>query len=82
MLYAKTGIDVPTTDLSFQVEGNYVSYDGNQLYDVEAGIRYLFALGAGLEIGYKVLKVKIDDVDDFSMDTDYNGVYGKVVWDF
>ncbi|NOZ91128.1 MAG: TIGR04219 family outer membrane beta-barrel protein [Epsilonproteobacteria bacterium] len=82
MLYAKAKIDIPTTDLSFQAEGNYVNYDGNTLYDLEAGVRYLFALGFGVEAGYKTLKIKIDDVDDFSMDTDFNGFYGKVVWDF
>ena len=42
MLYLKTRFDVPTTDLSFQVEGDYVSYSGNTLYEVEAGVRYTF----------------------------------------
>ena len=82
MLYGKARVDIPTTDLSFQLEGNYVSYDDNMLYDMEAGARYTFALGFGLEAGYKLFKIKIDDVDDFSMDTDFSGFYGKVVWDF
>jgi len=82
MLYAKARIDVPTTDLSFQAEGNYISYDDNLLYDMEVGARYTFALGVGMELGYRFFKIKIDDVDDFSMDTDFNGPYGKLVWDF
>jgi len=82
MLYAKARFDVPTTDVSFQAEGNYISYDGNTLYDLEIGARYSFALGFGLEAGYKSFKLKLDDVDDLSMDTDFNGAYGKVVWDF
>jgi len=82
MLYAKARFDVPTTDLSFQAEGNYVTYDGNSLYDAEVGVRYTLALGLGLEAGYKTMKLKLDDVDDLSMDTDFSGAYGKLVWDF
>jgi len=82
MVYAKARVDVPTTDLSFQAEGNYVTYDGHTLYDAEVGVRYTLALGLGLEAGYKTLKIKLDDIDDLSMDTDFSGVYGKLVWDF
>jgi outer membrane protein len=82
MLYTKARLDVPTTDLSFQFEGNYISYDGNTLYDLELGARYTFALGFGVESGYKAFKLKIDDIDDLSMDADFNGIYGKLVWDF
>ena len=82
MLYGKARFDVPSTDLSFQVEGNYISYNGNTLYDAEAGIRYTFVLGLGLEAGYKTMKLKLDDIDDLTMDTDFSGAYGKLVWDF
>lgn len=82
MLYGKARFDVPTTDLSLQIEANYVTYDGNTLYDAEAGVRYTLTLGVGLEAGYRTMKLKLDDVDDFSMDTDFSGAYGKLVWDF
>ena len=82
MLYAKARLDLPTTNLSFQVEGNYVTYDGHTLYDFEAGARYTFLLGFGVEAGYKSLNLTIDDIDDTSLDADFSGVYGKVVWDF
>jgi len=82
MLYAKARLDIPTTDVSFQVEGNYVTYDGHTLYDLEAGARYTFMLGLGIEAGYKTLHLTIDDIDDTSLDADFSGVYGKIVWDF
>lgn len=82
MLYAKGKIDIPATDLSVLFEGDYVTYDNNQLYDVEVGARYNFALGFGIEAGYKALKIKVNDVDNVSMDTKFNGAYGKLVWDF
>jgi outer membrane protein len=82
MLYGKVRLDVPSTDLSFQVEGNYISYDGNTFYDAEIGARYTLALGLGFEAGYKTMKLKLDDIDDLSMDSDFSGAYGKLVWDF
>lgn len=82
MLYAKARLDVPTTDLSFQAEGNYVTYDGHTFYDAEAGIRYTFLLGLGLEAGYKTMKLEIVDIDDLNMNADFSGAYGKLVWDF
>jgi len=82
MLYAKARFDIPTTDISLQAEGNYVSYDGNTLYDAEVGLRYTFLLGLGLEAGYKTMKLKLDNVDDLTMDSDFSGAYGKLVWDF
>ncbi len=82
MLYAKARIDIPATNLSFQAEGDYISYGDNALYDLEIGARYSFLLGFGVEAGYKTFKIKIDDVDDISMDADFSGVYGKLVWDF
>ena len=82
MLYAKARFDVPTTDLSFQAEGNYATYDGHTLYDAEVGVRYTLALGLGLEAGYKTMKLELDDIDDLTMNTDFSGAYGKLVWDF
>jgi outer membrane protein len=82
MVYAKARFDIPTTDLSFQAEGNYISYDGNTFYDAEVGARYTLALGLGFEAGYKTMKLEIEDIDDLSMNADFSGAYGKLVWDF
>ena len=82
MLYGKAKIDIGNSDLSFLLEGDYISYKNNQLYDVELGARYSFALGFAIEAGYKALKIKVDDVDNVSMETKFNGAYGKLVWDF
>jgi len=82
MLYAKGRVNLPSTDLSFQIEGDYIGYDNNLLYDLEIGARYSFIMGFGVEAGYKTFKIKIDNVDDINMDTEFSGVYGKLVWDF
>jgi len=57
-------------DLKWNSEGDYVSYDGNTLYDAEVGLRYTFLLGLGLEAGYKTMKLKLNDVDDLTMKSD------------
>ncbi len=82
MVYAKARVPIPATDIALQVEGNYISYSGNQFYDFEAGVRYSFALGLGLEGGYKTMKLKLDDVDDLTLDSTFSGAYAKLVWDF
>ncbi len=82
MIYAKARVPIPSTDIAFQAEGNYISYSGNQFYDFEAGMRYTFALGLGIEGGYKTMKLKLDDVDDLSLDSTFSGAYAKLVWDF
>jgi len=82
MVYAKARLDIPATDLSFQAEGNYIAYDGHTFYDAELGARYTFALGLGLEAGYKTMRLDIKDIEDLSMESDFSGAYAKLVWDF
>ena len=82
MVYAKARVPIPATNIALQAEGNYISYSGNQFYDFEAGVRYTFALGLGLEGGYKTMKLKLDDVDDLTLDSTFSGAYAKLVWDF
>jgi outer membrane protein len=81
-LYAKARFDIPMSDISFQAEGDIVSYDDNTLYDLTLSARYTFALGVGLEAGFKTIKFKIDDIDDVTVDVDFTGGYAAVVWDF
>jgi hypothetical protein len=82
MLYTKVGLDIPITDLSLQLEGDYIKYNDKSMYDLELGVRYRFMLGFGIEAGYKAFRMKFDDVDNLGMNSDYHGVYGKVIWDF
>jgi len=81
-LYAKARFDIPMTDISFQAEGDIIAYDGNTLYDLYLSARYTFVIGLGLEAGMKMLKLKLDDVDDVTADIDFTGVYAALVWDF
>ena len=82
MLYSKIRLDIPTTKLSFQAEGNYVSLNGENIYNAEAGLRYTFSTGIGVEAGYKVIHLKFDNIDDLNLKSESSGTYGKLVMMF
>ncbi len=83
LVYGNLRFAIPFLEgFSVGAEGNWITYDGSVLYDVQADARYIFAIGLGLEVGYRYQKVKLDDVDDIDADIDIQGVYGGVVWDF
>lgn len=81
-LYAKARFDIPMSDLSFQAEGDMITYDGNTLYDATLSARYTIFMGLGVEAGVKLMKLKLDDVDDVTADFRTVGLLAAVVWDF
>ncbi len=81
-LYAKARFDIPMSGFSFQAEGDLITYNNSTLYDVDLGARYTFMLGLGVEAGVRMMKLKLDDVDDINADIDFSGAYISAVWDF
>ncbi len=82
-LYGKARFTIPTTDLSFQFEGDIFSYDKTSYYTYEASIRYTFSMGLGIEGGWKSLHFDSTDLTDgLILDMDFNGPYATIVWDF
>lgn len=75
MLYADLGLNVPTTGLRFGLEASAVSYSGHSLSDVKASVGYTFAGVVGLEAGYRMLRLKLDDLEDVSADVEIDGPY-------
>lgn len=84
LIYGKAQFDLPFTGFSAGFEGNYISYDGNDLSDYSAKISYLFdsALDLGVEAGYRVLSINIDDEDDVNTNLDLKGPYIAAVFHF
>ncbi len=82
-LYGKARFTIPTTDLSFQFEGDIFSYDETTYYTYEASVRYTFSMGLGIEGGWKALHLDSTDlVDGLTLDMDFSGPYAAIVWDF
>ena len=83
MLYGKVRLNLPTTDISLQLEANVVSYWDITTYDYELSARYTLAMGVGLEAGYKALHIDSDElVNGFDADMDFSGPYAAAIWDF
>jgi len=83
MVYANVRTPVPFLEgLSVGAEGNWIGYDGSTVFDLQADVRYTFAMGVGLEAGYRWQKIKLDDVDDTDADIDIDGFFVGLVWDF
>ncbi len=83
MLYANARVPMPfLSELSVGAEGSYITYDGSTLYDLQADVRYEFAMGLGIEAGYRAQKIKLDDVENTSTDVDIEGFFIGAVWDF
>ena len=83
LLYLKGRIEVPATDLSFQMEANALALSDTSMYDLELSARYTVMLGLGIEGGYRA--VSLDSytlVPGLDMDLDFSGPYAAIVWDF
>lgn len=82
MLYAKAQADLPFTGFSVESEINYIGYSGSSFYDFKAAAQYETEIGFGVEAGYRQMKLKIDDLDDFNSDIKVNGIYASVFYHF
>lgn len=83
MLYGKVRFNIPSTDVSVQAEVNLITFSGLTSYDYEVSVRYSFAMGLGIEAGYKTLHLDSNDLaDGLKTDIDLSGPYLLAVWDF
>lgn len=83
LAYGRMQFDLPLTGFFAGLEGNYISYDGNDLADYSAKIGYSFdsALDLGVEVGYRALTVNIDD-GDVHTNLDIKGPYAAAIFHF
>ncbi len=83
MLYGKARFNIPSTDLSFQLEANLLHFSGISNYSYELSSRYSFPMGVGIEAGYKAFHLDSNDlVDGLNTDIDFAGPYVSAIWDF
>ena len=79
MGYAAAEVSLPTIPLSLWGEGSYIGYSGDKFYDARAAIKYrlidILPMELALSVGYRVLKVDVDDLDDVFADIEYDGYY-------
>lgn len=81
LLYAAAEFAMPFTDMSVGASVSGASYSGNSLYDARVRLRQGISL-AFVELGYRTMAAKIEDLDDVDVDIDLSGVYLSVGLDF
>ena len=82
MLYGAVLAKLPLTGLYAGVEANYISVGEGSLYDATAKIGYESSIGLGVEGGYRVINLSLEDVDDLESDLTSDGAYAAVTYHF
>ena len=87
MAYLRARVQIPTTDLAFEADGKYSTYDGSTVYDARVKVDYTFditpLIQPGIEIGYRVQKYDLSIDDDKSkVDLTFAGVYAGIMLRF
>ena len=75
-------VGLPLTGFDVFAQGSFISYDGSQLYDAQAGIAYSLldnlAIDMKLKLGYRQVDLQLDDVDNIYTDLSFKGVFAGV----
>tara|TARA_R110001592_G_scaffold120444_1_gene324695 strand:+ start:2907 stop:3638 length:732 start_codon:yes stop_codon:yes gene_type:complete len=79
--YVSAEFAMPFTDMSAGVEISAISYSGNSIHDAKVRLRQGFSL-AFIEIGYRQLGIKLEDLSNTDVDIDFSGVYLSTGLDF
>lgn len=84
LAYLAVEVGLPATSFNVFANGNFLSIDDNTLYDYQVGIGYELidniAVDVDLTLGYRSLKIELDDLDDLTSDLEFDGLFfGAVV---
>lgn len=84
MLYVRTRIEIPSTDVGIEADVKYLKYDSSTVYDARIKIDYTFSsfkvLQPAVEVGYRVQKYDLKDDDlDAKAHLEFSGVYAGVM---
>lgn len=79
MVYVSAIVGLPFTGLNFFAEGNFTSYDDSSLYDYQVGVSYALldnlAVDLDITLGYRSVKLDLEDIDDLYADMSFDGAY-------
>ncbi|MDV2856752.1 TIGR04219 family outer membrane beta-barrel protein [Oceanimonas sp. CAM02] len=75
--YLKAEAALPLTGLSVFGEVNYLTLDGHEIADYQAGVGYnlidTVAVNINLHAGYRAMSVQLDDLDNIDAKLDFDG---------
>ncbi len=86
MAYVNTIIGLPFTGLNIFAEANFISYDDQTIYDAQVGVSYALldnlAVDFDITLGYRTMKMELNDLDNFYSDLTYDGFFAGAVVHF
>lgn len=86
MLYIATNAALPLTGLSAFAQGDFLLKDDHTLYDYQIGLSYDLVdnrmIDLNLTLGYKVEKMKFEDLDNLYTDIDFKGAFVGIMAHF
>ncbi len=79
IIYAEAGAKLPFTGFSAKAEATYTNVNDVKITDAQAEFQYDFvksiALDLGAKVGYRVLNIELNDLDQRDMKFDFKGPY-------
>lgn len=78
MAYLGVGADLPFTGLSVSADGSFISYQDSSFYDYSIRASYTTPWLLGVDVGYRKLKLDLDDFDDSYTDAEFDGPYAGI----
>ncbi len=82
MVYMGVGADLPLTGLEFSADGSYVQYQSSSFYDFSIRAGYTTPWHFGVDVGYRKIKLDLDDFDDSFTDVEFDGPYAGAYLEF
>ena len=86
LVYVNTIIGLPFTGFNVFAEANFLSLDDSTVYDYQIGVSYELldnlAVDLDLTLGYRAVKLELDDIDDLYSDLTFNGVFAGAIVHF
>jgi len=82
MAYAGVGIDLPLTGLAVSADGSYIKYESSSFYDYTLRVTYTSPWHVGADVGYRKIKLDLDDFDDSFADVEFDGPYAGLYLHF
>ncbi len=82
MLYGKAQFDLPLTGLSAAAVVEALTFDSNNITDVDLAVKYQTNFGLGAAVGYRAIDVDLKNINSFRSDLKSDGFYLGLNLDF
>ncbi len=84
MAYLRARVDLPLTGWYLEADTNVIGYGGDSYSDSSAKLGWQFesVVDLGVNVGYRSMRMKVDDLDGFNADLDLSGPIATATFHF